>query len=104
MKWSALPEERKRSQRDPLGTEGEKVSTQSSELRTELKKLKSEAALTERLEELQSIDDAVYDLKAVNPNAKSEEDTRTPEELLDFIEAKGREIQAAIDSLRASHG
>ncbi|MBN3945025.1 MAG: hypothetical protein HWQ38_00415 [Nostoc sp. NMS7] len=26
------------------------------------------------------------DLKAVNPNAKVEEDARTPEELLDFIE------------------
>ena len=26
-----------------------------------------------------------YDLKAVNPNAKAEEDTRTPRELLDFI-------------------
>jgi hypothetical protein len=26
-----------------------------------------------------------YDLKAVNPKAKSTEDTRTPEELLDFI-------------------
>jgi type I restriction enzyme M protein len=41
-----------------------------------------------------------YDLKAVNPNAKSNEDTRTPEELLDFIEAKGREIAEALAALR----
>ena len=42
------------------------------------------------------------DLKAVNPNRKSNEDTRTPEELLDIIESKGREIDAAISELRAS--
>jgi len=41
-----------------------------------------------------------FDLKAVNPNAKSNEDTRTPEELLDIIEAKGREVDAAIAQLR----
>jgi len=42
-----------------------------------------------------------YDLKAVNPHARVVEDTRTPEELLDVIEAKGREVTAALDSLRA---
>ena len=41
-----------------------------------------------------------YDLKAVNPNATSTEDTRTPEELLDIIEAKGREVTEAIAALR----
>jgi type I restriction enzyme M protein len=41
-----------------------------------------------------------FDLKAVNPNAKSVEDTRTPEELLDIIEARGREVEAAIAELR----
>ena len=45
-----------------------------------------------------------YDLKAVNPNAKSNEDTRTPEELLDFIEAKGREVAEAIAALRGMTG
>jgi type I restriction enzyme M protein len=42
-----------------------------------------------------------YDLKAVNPNAKVEEDTRTPEEILELIEKKGQEIQQAIAQLRA---
>jgi type I restriction enzyme M protein len=41
-----------------------------------------------------------YDLKAVNPSAKDEGDRRTPEELLDFIEAKGREVSAAVATLR----
>ncbi|MGH7415858.1 MAG: N-6 DNA methylase [Candidatus Rokuibacteriota bacterium] len=42
-----------------------------------------------------------YDLKAVNPHAKRDEDLRTPEELLDVIEAKGREVAEAVAALRA---
>ena len=42
-----------------------------------------------------------FDLKAVNPNAKSNEDTRTPEELLDLIEAKGREVAEALSTIRS---
>ena len=42
-----------------------------------------------------------YDLKAVNPNAKVDEDTRTPQELLDVIDAKGKEVQKALARLRA---
>jgi type I restriction enzyme M protein len=41
-----------------------------------------------------------YDLKAVNPNAKLDEDTRTPEEILDIIEKKGEEIREALAKLR----
>jgi type I restriction enzyme M protein len=47
------------------------------------------------------IENAVYDLKAVNPNRKPATDTRTPEELLALIEAKGREIAEALALLRA---
>ena len=42
-----------------------------------------------------------YDLKAVNPTAKAPGDTRTPLELLDAIEARGHEVDAAIARLRA---
>ena len=42
-----------------------------------------------------------YDLKAVNPTAKAAGDTRTPAELLDEIEARGRDVDAAIGRLRA---
>jgi type I restriction enzyme M protein len=42
-----------------------------------------------------------YDLKAVNPHAKRDEDLRTPEELLDIIEAKGKEVAEAVAALRA---
>jgi len=46
------------------------------------------------------IEDAVYDLKAVNPHKKPVVDTRTPEELLDLIETKGLEITEALALLR----
>ena len=50
--------------------------------------------------EAKEIEDAVYDLKAVNPNKKPDIDSRTPEDLLDIIEAKGREIAEALAVLR----
>ncbi len=48
----------------------------------------------------QQIQEKNYDLKAVNPNRKNTEDTRTPEELLAVIEAKGREVAEALTALR----
>lgn len=50
------------------------------------------------------IEEKGFDLKAVNPNAKSTEDTRTPEELLEVIEAKGEEVAEALAALRGSLG
>ena len=41
-----------------------------------------------------------YDLKAVNPNAKTEEDTRTPKDLLEIIASKGKEVDQALALLR----
>ena len=40
-------------------------------------------------------------LKAMNPNDKSEEEVRTPIELLDFIDEKGREVAKALAVLRS---
>lgn len=47
------------------------------------------------------IENAVYDLKAVNPHRKSNADRRTPAELFDLVEAKGVEIAEALKKLRA---
>ncbi len=47
------------------------------------------------------IENAVYDLKAVNPHRKSEIDDRTRTELLDLVEAKGVEIAEVLKKLRA---
>jgi type I restriction enzyme M protein len=48
----------------------------------------------------EDIEAKTYDLKAVNPNRKAEQDIRTPEELLDLIEAKGREVEDSLANLR----
>ncbi|NJK45863.1 MAG: hypothetical protein HC933_17775 [Pleurocapsa sp. SU_196_0] len=49
----------------------------------------------------QAIDDAVYDLKAVNPNTRAVVDERTPADLLEVIHARGLEVNAALEALRA---
>ena len=54
----------------------------------------------ESLAKGEAIEDAVYDLKAVNPNRVSVEDKRTPPQLLDFIDEKGREVDEALGRLR----
>lgn len=46
------------------------------------------------------IEDADYDLKAVNPNRKADVDDRTPAELIQIIEAKGVEIAEALSALK----
>lgn len=66
-----------------------------------------QAALKEAREaeaRAQDILNAVYDLKAVNPNTPDQTDQRTPEELLAIIEAKGREVEAALTRLRQGAG
>ncbi len=57
----------------------------------------SERSWTVPVEEIKAKN---YDLKAVNPNRKQEEDTRTPEELLSLIEAQEKEVLTALAALR----
>jgi type I restriction enzyme M protein len=45
-----------------------------------------------------------FDLKAVNPNRKVVEDTRTPEQLLDVIEEQGKLVAEAVARLRGLKG
>jgi len=60
-----------------------------------------ERAARESRAKAEAIEDAVYDLKALNPNRASEVDLRTPAQLLDFITEKGREADASVQRLRA---
>ena len=46
-----------------------------------------------------SMEDAAFDLKAVNANRSTVEDKRTPPQLLDFIKQKGAEADAALARL-----
>lgn len=95
--------------------EKEQAVAQWKDRLNEIKKTKDVIAITEAEEKIkeltkeareqaskaEEIENAVYDLKAVNPKAKPEGDMRTPEELMDFIEAKGREIAEALAVLRS---
>ncbi|QFY44537.1 N-6 DNA methylase [Candidatus Methylospira mobilis] len=47
------------------------------------------------------MDAAVYDLKAVNPNARAVTDTRTVPDIIDGIERQGRIVAQAMENLRA---
>ena len=69
----------------------EKAEEKAKQLTREAKALAGRA---------KDIEDAVYDLKAVNPNKKPLVDTRTPEELMGLIDQQGREIAAALAVLR----
>jgi type I restriction enzyme M protein len=108
-----------RRQADPLRAQAGRPAAQAAKLRSEIKELekidpraeeriaalKTEAASLEAEArdlnaKAQAIEDAVYDLKTVNPNAKTEEDTRTPEDLIALIEAKGREVAEALALLK----
>jgi type I restriction enzyme M protein len=50
---------------------------------------------------IEEIEAKNYDVKAVNPNRKTQEDTRTPEELIAIIEEQQTEIAKAIANLKA---
>ncbi len=69
------------------------------EAETKIAELRREAR--EATNKADGIESAVYDLKATNPNRKADVDRRTPAELLDLIEVKGREVAEALATLRA---
>jgi type I restriction enzyme M protein len=70
------------------------VAAAEKQVRVLTRKMREAAARAKEIE------DAAFDLKAVNPHKKPVVDIRTPEELLDLIEAKGREIAEVIALLR----
>ncbi|MDR2925214.1 MAG: hypothetical protein LBU76_04600 [Azoarcus sp.] len=50
--------------------------------------------------EAAAIDAAVFDLKAVNPNAIATVDDRTPAQIIDSIEAQGKIAAEALERLK----
>jgi len=67
------------------------IKTRISGIEKEIRDIHSKA---------QSVEDAAFDLKAVNPNASVEEDTRTPRELMEFVEMKNHEVQDILTRLK----
>ena len=74
--------------------------TEIEGLEAEIKGLLKEAR--EATNRALAIEDAVYDLKAVNPNGVGDRDERTPGQLLAIIEEQGRVISDALKRLRKS--
>jgi type I restriction enzyme M protein len=60
----------------------------------------AEKAAREAAAKAEAIEDAAYDLKAVNPREVKTVDRRTPAELLAAIEAKGRDVDEALARLK----
>ena len=97
-----------RQQSDPLNAQAQNLVADAAQKREQAKQLKADRnngdkdaidALNQQADVLdvqardlrakaENIENAVYDLKAVNPNARVEEDTKTPEQLLDIIAQK----------------
>ncbi len=103
LSWTVDMDERKRvgaAEARPFKEEAQKKAREAAECEDKVKSKALAKEAREAAAKAKEIEDAVYDLKAVNPNKKPVVDTRTPEELLDLIEAKGREIAEALAVLK----
>ncbi|MBL8820638.1 MAG: hypothetical protein JNL58_31740, partial [Planctomyces sp.] len=104
----------------PFREAAAELSSQAAVLESEFKERKksgkAKKKLLEKLEEdwkaklkeareasskAEEIENAVYDLKAVNPDRVNTDDKRTPSQLLAVIAEKGREADAALERLEA---
>lgn len=108
-----------REEMQPLLDDAAQIKAKVVDLKEDLKRLKKGKAedtelqaLTEEIlakekaaRELEAqaagIDAAVFDLKAVNPNAVVEVDTRSPKQIIENIDAQGRLVAEALARLNA---
>ena len=108
-----------RQEMQPLLDEAAGIKAAVVDLKEQLKRLKKEKAEQEMLNALEwqirekekaakdleakaaDIDAAVFDLKAVNPNAVTRVDDRTPQELIGNIAQQGRIVSEALARLTA---
>ena len=74
------------------------AAEQINALRDQLRDL--EKTIREIESRAQEVEDAAFDLKAVNPKAKSNEDTRSSTEILAFVDTRQSEVRTALDQLR----
>lgn len=116
----AARKENARRDAEPFKAEAKRLDEEAAALREKVKQLKRDLPRDdEKIDQLNAeiarldtlarenkakadaIENAIYDLKAVNPKAKDATDKRTPEELLDFIQEKAKEIESALATLRS---
>jgi type I restriction enzyme M protein len=101
---------------EPHTTKAERIKAEVVSLKEKMKALKSSnsgdkiEALARKAEELEraaraalaeadALDAAVFDLRAVNPNAVVRIDTRTPEEVIQSIASQGEIVAQALRTL-----
>jgi type I restriction enzyme M protein len=88
-----LKEQLKRRKREKAADNVlDELNAQIREKEKAARELESQAA---------SIDAAVFDIKAVNPNAVERIDARSSDEIIDSVEAKGRLVTQALHRLRS---
>jgi type I restriction enzyme M protein len=103
----------------PLLDEAARIKAEVVDLKDQLKRLKKDKAGGDAIEAIDTqirgkekaareleaqaagIDAAVFDLKAVNPNAVTRGDERSPEEIIRCIEGHGRTVAQALARLQA---
>lgn len=108
-----------RTAMQPLLDEAAQIKAAAIDLKEKLKRLKKDKARDAELSALEKqirekekaahdletkaadIDAAVFDLKAVNPTAVGNTDTRTPQQIIGNIETQGRIVSAALTKLTA---
>lgn len=108
-----------RAEMQPLLDEAAQIKAGVIDLKERLKRLKKDKANDAELSELETqirekekaaheletkantIDAAVFDLKAVNPTAVANTDTRTPQQIIGNIEEQGRIVAGALGRLSA---
>lgn len=118
----AARRQKAREEAEPFKEEEARCKAEVANLKEKLKALKAANAKREKLQEVETtlhetdkaareakakaeaIESAVYDLKAVNPNAIVKIDTRTPEEVIQSIEEQGKIVADALKALRGMLG
>ena len=116
----AARREKARQESEPFKQKVRQLENKAYEMREKVKQLRMQAAqnkdeingLLDKIAGLEaqarenrvkaeSIENAIYDIKAVNPNAQDLSDKRTPKELLTFINDKSKEVETALAKLDA---
>lgn len=111
-----------REEMQPLQDQAATLRNTVAELKEQVKQVKRDKAAASKVDALliqireneknareleaqvASIDAAVFDLKAVNPNAVVKVDTRSPEEIITSIAEQGKIVSQALARLRALLG
>jgi type I restriction enzyme M protein len=108
-----------REEIQPLQAKASALKNEIVDLKEQLKRLKKDKAKSAKIETLDTkirekdkaardletqianIDAAVFDLKAVNPNAITKVDSRTPDQIIENIEIQGRIVVEALGKLKS---